>query len=200
MNEIILSSDFEKTKAEILASKGLVRIFENSEILLEDAAEAKREAYIAESELKTIVLIGQKFRVEAQNSLLLILEDSPKNVEFILVSERKSSFLATIRSRMAIKNEIKREKLPKTNLNLRNLSLKDIDEFLKEKTTLERSGELDKFELEILVRSIVKESLEAGVRFNSLELDYIKKLYTLTTLNTKARGVLTPLLLMISQK
>lgn len=202
MNEIILSSDFELTKRHLVDEYGInnLRFFEKSEILLEDATKAKQEAYIAEVSEKIVVLIGYKFRVEAQNSLLLILENTPKNIKFILVSDSKNSFLPTIRSRMIIKNSLEKVVLPKISLNLRNLSLKELSIFIDEKVNLEKKGEFDKIALKNTFQAIIKESFISGVKFSEQELEYINKLMILINLNTKSRAILTPLLLIISEK
>jgi len=202
LNEIILSSDFDRTKKRLIGEYGVnsLRFFEENEILLEDANSAKEEAYIAEKEQKVIVLIGYKFRVEAQNSLLLILENTPKNIKFILISDSKNSFLPTIRSRLIIKNELVKTELPKIELNLRNLGLKELSRFIDEKVELEKKGEFDKVALKNTLHAIVKESLKSGINFSENELIYINKLMILVSLNTKSRAILTPLLLLISSK
>ena len=200
MNEIILSSDFELTKEQLVKKYGInnLRFFEKSEILLDDANLAKEEAQIAEKEQKVIVLLGYRFRVEAQNSLLLILEESPTNIKFILVSDSKNTFLPTIRSRLAIKNELEQTKLPV--INLRNLDLKKLTTFIDEKVELEKKGEFDKVALKNTLHAIVKESFKSGISFSQSELEYINKLMILVNLNTKSRAILTPLLLLISSK
>lgn len=200
MNRIVLSNNFSKIKDEILLQNKNSKFFENSEILIDDARAAIDEAYIAENSLKTIVLIGQKFRVEAQNTLLLVLEDSPKNIEFVLVSTSKSIFLPTIRSRLAIINSLQKREIPEVELNFKKLTLHDINNFLKGKIALEKTGDLTKEDLSNLIHSIVKTSILQGVEFSLSELEYINKLFVLVNLNTKAKGVLTPLLLMIGDK
>lgn len=200
MNKIIISKNFESVKAEILFENKNAKFYESSEILIDDARAAIDEAYIAENSLKTIVLMGQKFRMEAQNTLLLVLEDSPKNIEFILVSGSKSAFLPTIRSRLAIINKLEKVEIPEVELNFKKLSFHDINAFLKEKVALEKKGDLSKEELLKLVHSIVKTSILQGIKFSSSELEYINKLFVLANLNTKARAILTPLLLMIGDK
>ncbi|QKF64889.1 DNA polymerase III subunit delta' [Campylobacter corcagiensis] len=200
MNKIIISNNFDSVKAEILSQNKNSKFYENSEILIDDARSAIDEAYIAENSLKTIVLMGQKFRTEAQNALLLVLEDSPKNIEFILVGGSKSLFLPTIRSRLAIINRLEKVEIPKIDLNFKKLTLHDINTFLKEKVALEKKGDLSKEELLNLVHSVVKTSILQGVKFNTSELEYINKLFVLANLNTKARAILTPLLLMIGDK
>ncbi|QIX85793.1 DNA polymerase III subunit delta' [Campylobacter ureolyticus] len=199
MNKIIICRDFELIKSNLINKFGRnnLRIFEKNEILLEDTNAAKDEAYIAEKEKKIIVLIGHKFRVEAQNSLLLILENTPKNIEFILISNSKNVFLPTIRSRLIIENHFIKQVLPKTGLNFKNLSLNDINIFLNKQIELEKEGTLDKIALQNLFCAIVRECFESGIKFKEKELNHINKLMILINLNTKARSVLTPLLLMI---
>ncbi|MSN96978.1 hypothetical protein F1B92_07370 [Campylobacter sp. FMV-PI01] len=200
MNKIIITNDFEALKDELLSQKQDVKFFENSEILLEDTKNAIKEAYIAEDHLKTIVLMGYKFRHEAQNSLLLILEESPKNIEFILVSSSKSVFLKTIISRLSVENRLQVVFAEKTGLNFANLTLKDLTNFINAKIELEKKDMLDKNDLKKILESIIFECFEMGFKFSQKELEYINKLMILINLNTKARAVLTPLLLMINEK
>ncbi len=199
MNKIIICRDFELIKSNLINKFGRnnLRIFEKNEILLEDTNAAKDEAYIAEKEQKIIVLIGHKFRTEAQNSLLLILENTPKNIEFILVSNSKNVFLPTIKSRLVIENHFIKQVLPETGLNFKSLSLNDINNFLNKQIELEKEGTLDKIALQNLFCAIARECFESGIKFNEEELNHINKLMILINLNTKTRAVLTPLLLMI---
>ena len=127
-NQIILTNDYECVKSELIAEFGAnnLRFIERDEILLDDAKEAVREAYIAEKNLKIIVLKGDKFGIEAQNSLLLILEESPKNIAFILVAPAKNIFLPTICSRMFIKTKFNKAAPIQINLNFTRLTLMEI--------------------------------------------------------------------------
>ncbi|CZE47658.1 DNA polymerase III subunit delta' [Campylobacter geochelonis] len=201
-SKIILTNDYEALKDELVLECGInsVKFFQNSDILLDDAKAAAKEAYIAENSLKTIVLIGNKFGIEAQNSLLLLLEEPPKNIRFILISSSKNSFLPTIRSRLLVENRLKPRAQEPSGLDLKKLDLKAIDKFIDEKMALEKSGEFGKNELKNMISSIFKEALESGIKFDKNELEHIKKLMILASLNAKARVVLTPLLLMIGEK
>ncbi|XPV54940.1 MAG: hypothetical protein ACNI3H_02325 [Halarcobacter ebronensis] len=52
------------------------------------------------NEKKYLFLCGTTFRSEAQNSLLKVLEEPPKNIVFIIITTPKSTILPTIFSRM----------------------------------------------------------------------------------------------------
>ena len=77
---------------------------EKDEFQIEQANKTLKEAYIASNETKYLFLCGATFRVEAQNALLKILEEPPKNIVFILLVSSKNSLLPTIYSRLPYKN------------------------------------------------------------------------------------------------
>ncbi len=64
---------------------------EKDEFQIEQANKTLKEAYIASNETKYLFLCGATFRVEAQNALLKILEEPPKNIVFILLVSSKNS-------------------------------------------------------------------------------------------------------------
>ena len=74
------------------------------EFQIEQTNKTLKEAYIASNETKYLFLCGATFRVEAQNALLKILEEPPKNIVFILLVSSKNSLLPTIYSRLPYKN------------------------------------------------------------------------------------------------
>ena len=107
-SKIVITSDFEALKEEILGLYGVnsVRFFFAEDFLLENAKEVAAEAYIAESEPKLLVLGAKNFRVEAQNSLLKIIEEPHKNIFFIIACESKNMLLPTVRSRLVTENRL----------------------------------------------------------------------------------------------
>lgn len=201
-NKIIVSSDFDSVKNEILSSydNNYIRLFELDELLVEDAKDIIKECYIAEVKEKLIVIMAKNYRVEAQNALLKVLEEPPRNIFFSIVVTSKSVLLPTVRSRLVIQNRLKAVQRSKTGLNLKKLELKEITEFIDEKSALERSDKLNKNELLKLIDDIIYEAFVCGIKFSSSELEYFCKLSTLITLNAKPHTVLTPLLLTIYQK
>ena len=121
----IVSSSLSKHNTRI------IRNIEKDDFLLQQANLVIKEAYIASNERKTIILCGNTFRKEAQNALLKILEEPPRNIVFIILTTSKSSLLPTILSRMPhkfLKKSIKRQKC---DLDVLNLDLKTLYSFLK---------------------------------------------------------------------
>ena len=201
-SKIVITSDFETLKEEILGLYGVnsVRFFFAEDFLLENAKEVAAEAYIAESEPKLLVLGAKNFRVEAQNSLLKIIEEPPKNIFFIIAATSKNMLLPTVRSRLVTENRLEKKQREKTGLNYKRLELKEICAFIDEKLALERSEKLGKNDLKELIAAIALEATAQGVKFSAEELEYFFKAVRLAELNTKTHALLTPILLMIYEK
>ena len=202
ISQIILTNDYANLKENLIGEFGIknLRFFENDDFKVEDAKAVISEAYIAENSQKFIVIKAEKFGDEAQNSLLKILEEPPRNMVFFIVANSKNLLLPTIRSRLMSTNLLAKKEVPKTGINWLKLNLKQSVEFVDSKIALERTGEFDKFRLKELICQITKECLEQGVKFSEFELSYINKLVVLCELNAKSHAVLLPLLLMISGK
>ena len=201
-SKIVITSDFEALKEEILGLYGVnsVRFFFAEDFLLENAKEVAAEAYIAESEPKLLVLGAKNFRVEAQNSLLKIIEEPPKNIFFIIAATSKNMLLPTVRSRLVTENRLIKKQREKTGLNYKRLELKEICAFIDEKSALERSEKLGKNDLKELIAAIALEATAQGGKFSAEELEYFFKAVRLADLNTKTHALLTPILLMIYEK
>ena len=201
-SKIVITSDFEALKEEILGLYGVnsVRFFFVEDFLLENAKEVAAEAYIAESEPKLLVLGAKNFRVEAQNSLLKIIEEPPKNIFFIIDCESKNMLLPTVRSRLVTENRLEKKQREKTGLDYKRLELKEICAFIDEKSALERSEKFGKNDLKELIAAIALEATAQGFKFSAEELEYFFKAVRLADLNTKTHALLTPILLMIYEK
>ena len=201
-SKIVITSDFEALKEEILGLYGVnsVRFFFAEDFLLENAKEVAAEAYIAESEPKLLVLGAKNFRVEAQNSLLKIIEEPPKNIFFIIAATSKNMLLPTVRSRLVAENRLEKKQREKTGLDYKRLELKEICAFIDEKSALERSEKLGKNDLKELIAAVALEATAQGVKFSADELEYFFKAVRLAELNTKTHALLTPILLMIYEK
>ena len=168
---------------------------QKDDFLIEDAKKVIKEAYIAEMKPKILVLGGKGYRIEAQNSLLKILEEPPRNIVFVLIAPAKTVFLPTIRSRMRIKElKIVKEKIH-SGLNLRNLCEKDIYEFVKANARISRA------ELKDMMQAIVSEAvLEHGISFCEQELSHFQTLLELAQLNSRPQNMLFTLLLSIMKR
>lgn len=202
LNKIVVTSDFESLKAKLESEFGInnLRFYISDDFLLENAKDVIAEAYIAEKDEKILVIQANSFRIEAQNALLKIIEEPPRNIKFIIVTQSKNLLLPTIRSRMLIENNLTKKPKITLDLNLKSLSLKELTSFIDQKIADEQAQKFGKNELKELVGIIVTKAVDSGYKFSGDEMDYFFSLIKLADLNAKSHAVLTPLLLTIFQK
>ena len=199
-SSILIVNDIEATLSELLQnypihSTRIIKNEEKEEFLLIQATQAIKEAYIASREKKYIFLCGSTFRKEAQNSLLKILEEPPKNVVFIIITNSKSSLLPTIYSRLPYKYLKKSVLKNESLLDLNKLDLKDIYNFLKD------NQKISKQEAKDIVESILIKVNNQKIKLSHKELDFFSKSIKLLELNSRPINVLTTLLLsLVNQK
>ncbi len=136
-------------------------IGEKVSFTIADAKVVIEKAYMASDEITIIILVAPKFSTDVQNKLLKILEEPPKNKEFILLTESKSAILPTIKSRLPVivLSEEKEEEV--LGLELGQLSLFTVYEFIQ---THKRT---DAKAMKHLVERISKEA----IRSQSYDLD-----------------------------
>ena len=170
-SSILIVNDIEATLAELLPnypmhSTRIIKNEEKEEFLIAQATATIKEAYIATSEKKYIFLCGSTFRKEAQNSLLKILEEPPKNVIFIIITNSKSSLLPTIYSRLPYKYLKKSVAKNESILDINKLDLKDIYNFLKE------NQKISKQEAKDIIESILIKVNNQKIKLSHRELDF----------------------------
>lgn len=198
-SSILIVNDIETTVNELvlkypLHSTRIIKNEEKEEFLTAQAVQAIKEAYIASNDTKYIFLCGSTFRKEAQNSLLKVLEEPPRNVVFIIVTNSKTSILPTIYSRLPykyLKTSVLKEE---SALNLHKLDLKDIYNFLKE------NQKIAKNEAKQIVESILLKINSQKINLNAKELDLFSKSIKLLELNSRPINVLTTLLLSLANQ
>ncbi len=105
-SQVIISPNIEETVLQLEALKSterIVKILEGEKAFsVSDAKEAIEKAYMASEEITVIILTAKTFSPIVQNKLLKVIEEPPKNKEFILITNAKSTILDTIRSRLPI--------------------------------------------------------------------------------------------------
>lgn len=198
-SHILLCRDLQRAHESLLEKYASQRVCsflpEKDEFLLEDAKKVVKEAYIAESEEKILILCAKGYRIEAQNSLLKILEEPPRNIVFILIAPTKTIFLPTIRSRLGLEELKIPPKNTHSGLDIARLDEKIVYEFVHARTRI------GKIELKELVQNITTEAiLEHGLVFSSKELDHFSTLLSLCELNSRPQAILFSLLLTIMQR
>ena len=196
---ILIVNDIETALSVLLPnypihSTRIIKNEEKEEFLLIQATLAIKEAYIATSEKKYIFLCGTTFRKEAQNSLLKILEEPPRNVVFIIITNSKSSLLPTIYSRLSYKYLKKSILKNESILDINKLDLKDIYNFLKE------NQKISKQEAKEIVESILMKVNNQKIKLSHKELDFFSKSIKLLELNSRPINVLTTLLLSLANQ
>ena len=196
---ILIVNDVDSTLAELLPnypihSTRIIKNEEKEEFLLVQATQAIKEAYIATSEKKYIFLCGSTFRKEAQNSLLKILEEPPKNVVFIIITNSKTSLLPTIYSRLPYKYLKKSVLKAESLLDINKLDLKDIYNFLKE------NQKISKNEAKDIVESILIKANNQKIKLSRKQLELFSISIRLLELNSRPINILTTLLLSIANQ
>ncbi len=118
------------------------------EFLVEHAQKAIEKAYVASEELNYIILVAPKFSDIAQNRLLKVIEEPPRNKAFIIITESKSALLDTIQSRLPVTvlHDISSEE--ELSLDLENLNLARIYEFAQ------KHSRISAVECKVLVEKI----------------------------------------------
>ena len=192
--KIVIAHDIQKAKEIVLSQidSKLIKIYSKDEFKVDDAKEVIQEAYIAESETKYIILVSSKYNTYAQNALLKLLEEPPRNIVFILIAKSKTSLLPTIRSRMQIQNyETTKEKTP-LEIDLKLMDLNDIFLFIKEHQYI------SKIELKELIQTIMQEALlKHKIKLNENDMKTFEYALELAELNSRAQNILSLLLLTI---
>lgn len=164
-SSIFIVNSIEDSLSKILAvypthQTRVIKNEEKDEFQIEQANKTLKESYIASNETKYLFLCGATFRVEAQNALLKILEEPPKNIVFILLVSSKNSLLPTIYSRLPYKNLKKVVNKDDIELNIKKLDLKDIYTFIK------NSQKITKNEAINIVETILIKANKENIKFN----------------------------------
>lgn len=192
-SKILITSDFESVKEQMIQDFGeknlrFIPKIPAVEFLMDDARAVEKESYIAENSEKIIVIMANAFRGEAQNFLLKLFEEPPKNVKFLIVCPSKNLLLATVRSRFICEVLNKKKPRQALNLDLNHLDLKKILEFLQE------NEGLDKMSLQEMVANLALHSSKTHA-LDEKELEFFYQAYELARLNGKAGVILATLLL-----
>jgi len=185
LNIAFISNDIEKAKEEILSNYKNIIVFEDNELKLPLVKEIKEEAYKTTSEEKIILIKAINLRIESQNSLLKLLEETPNKVRFFILTTSKYALLDTIRSRVEIKTINYEIQKPKIELNLDRLTTKDIYETLKQ--------DISKNELKIYIQELFKKIKNPNERV----LRNFETAIKLVDLNSDKQALLSLLLLSI---
>jgi len=184
---ILISTDVE---AEATRLEGELKPFRAVKFIeesfkIEHAKAVLAEAYISESQTKYIVLGAEEFTAVAQNSLLKLLEEPPRNIEFIIISPTKSNLLPTVRSRLPILKVNTSHEMQEINLNLSRIDYAQVFAFLKENARIKKIEAKELLEA-LFYRATVTDMLI----LTPVQLENFDKAYRLLELNSRPQSVL----------
>jgi len=154
--EIVIPSLVTEPEAQVPSISYIHKIVTDKvSFSVSDAKLAIEKAYMASDERTIIILADKAFSPLVQNKLLKVIEEPPKNKEFILVTESKSTVLDTIKSRLPITMLSEKREESDLGLDVMQLSLDTVYEFIQ---THKRT---DAKAMTILVERIVKEAISS---------------------------------------
>jgi len=190
-SRIIITDQVEEELEKVKQSLYPARVvpFYKDDFLIDDARNAIREAYIAEAKVKTIILAGKSFNEASQNSLLKVLEEPPRNIDFVIIAESKSSLLPTVRSRLPLIVTAKKKEPLILELSLKKLELSSLFSFVKEH---ERTP---KHEAKELIQALYEKAMQENIMLNTAQLESFENAYKLIGLNARLNSVLSMLLM-----
>jgi len=173
-----VTNDIDRFLEEIKADF----ILRKDEIKIDDINEIKQKAYIADKNKKLIVLAAEKFNVFAQNALLKLIEEPPKNVDFLIVTNSKYTLLDTILSRVFLEKKIFENE---DSIEIKKITNEYILELLM--------SDLDKNEIKELLYNIIKNK-----NLNEEQMKIITDAVKMLELNIDKEAILS--LVMLSLK
>lgn len=189
---IIITSEIEEKAKEIIESRHPLRCvtFLRDDFKIEDAKEAIAEAYKSEESTKILILGAKSFTVPAQNALLKILEEPPRNILFVLLAPNKSTFLPTVRSRLSLHQEHTQKVYETLNISLKTLDLSTLFAFVKE------HDRLKKHEAKALIEGLMHQAIHIEhLSLSETQLEGFEKALRLIELNSRFQSVLVMVLM-----
>lgn len=189
---ILITRDIEERSKELESSLHPLRsvMFIRDDFKIEDAKEVIAEAYKAEEKLKTLILGAKSFTIPAQNALLKILEEPPRNIAFILLAPNKSTLLPTVCSRLTLTQEHQERIFVPLPLHLGTLDLAALFAFVKE------HEKLKKHEAKALIERMLHHALRyEQLNLSAIQLEGFDKALRLMELNGRVQSILVMVLM-----
>lgn len=189
---ILITRNIEERSKEIEASLHPLRsvLFIRDDFKIEDAKEVISEAYKAEDKTKTLILGAKTFTIPAQNALLKILEEPPRNIVFVLLAPNKSTFLPTVRSRLTLTQELQETPFEPLPLHFGSLDLAALFAFVKE------HEKLKKHEAKALISQMLHHALRyEQLNLSAAQLEGFDKALRLLELNGRVQSILVMVLM-----
>lgn len=188
-----VDAEYERLKEELRGHRvvGFIR----EKFLIEDAKAVIAEAYISEADVKYIIIGAYEFNSVSQNALLKVLEEPPRNIEFILISPTKSGLLPTVRSRLPLRKGDTSHEVVQLDIHLARIDYAQVFAFLKENARIKR------VEAKALVEALYyRATVVDKLMLSATQLENFDKAYRLLELNARGQSVLAMLLMSFVQE
>ncbi|MBN2767660.1 MAG: DNA polymerase III subunit delta' [Campylobacterales bacterium] len=159
ISQVIITENIDETLLALEAQKKdeiIHKIVKEDNFAIEDAKLAIEKAYIANIQTTVIIMASKSFSNIVQNKLLKVIEEPPKNSEFIIVTNQKSSILPTIKSRIPVNTHKTATKESQRYIDVDTLSLGSVYEFLKANQRIKAS------EAKEMLQSILNDAFKSG--------------------------------------
>lgn len=193
VSHILISSDIESAHERLkiqLHPARIVSFIEDGEFKLEHAKAVIAESYISEAKVKYIILGAHSYNSISQNALLKVLEEPPRNIEYIIISPTKSNLLPTVRSRLPIIQGDIVHTVQELDLNLLQIDYAQVFAFLKE------HARVSKEDAKLLVEALYNRATVVDkLLLSEKQLENFDKAYRLLELNSRPQNVLSLLLM-----
>lgn len=201
-NSVLITDNLDSLLSSVKQSISVhnLKIFGeiNKQFTIDISRKVILESTVSSYEDKYILLLGLSFNIPAQNALLKLLEESPKNTIVLILVSNKQQLLPTVISRMHIQY-IKFNKynldMPKDIIDYLNVSNLKLTQLLLKHKRIKRE-EVAK----IITDTIKIDGLSNKQTFKSSELERLTNMLKLLNLNSNALNVFTAFLLILNTK
>lgn len=191
-SHIIICDNVEERCAQLQQELNGHRVvsFVREDFKVEDAKSVMAEAYIAEEHIKYLLLAAKSFNEISQNAMLKLLEEPPRNIELIIITESKSTLLPTVRSRLNVVQEKSAVELETIALNLKSLNLSTLFDFVK------AHDRLSKHEAKRLIESLYhRATVVDALVLSEKQITSFERSFKLINANARLQTVLVTLLM-----
>jgi DNA polymerase-3 subunit delta' len=194
-SQIVICKDIEIYLDEVLPTFNVhqTRVFKSQKESF-SIAESKmviKESYTASENDKYIFICAKRFGIEAQNSLLKVLEEPPRNVIFIIVTNSKSVLLPTIRSRLPLFEHDKQEPIVAIDFDYNRFDLAFFQNFVKE------NKYISKEEAKVYLQALFLSIASTGIKLDEYHLEKFSNSLKMLELNIRPINILTRIFLML---
>ena len=191
-SHIIICDDVEERCGQLQHDLKPHRVvpFVREDFKVEDAKSVMAEAYIAEEHIKYLVLAAKTFNDISQNAMLKLLEEPPRNIELIIITESKSTLLPTVRSRLNTVQEKSVVAHRELDIDLRVLSLSTLFAFVK------AHDRLAKHDAKTLIESLYYRATAVDrLALSEKQITTFERSFKLINANARLQTVLVTLLM-----